>query len=166
MKSARKLFGLLTADNSKPTTAIWSFTVCQTVPPWLDFRLRMSFSISLNYTVLPGLSVTANQFWTGLAEITHELGPKKPTLCWQSAKKCRLKLISWHIDNRGREHDPAKYQGFLSDIGYLVAEPNDFRSRHKMWILKLRRFRAAVGCPNYERALCIERRKRALGQPL
>ena len=76
--------------------------------------------------VLPGLSVTANQFWTGLAEITHELGPKNRALL-ADREEIQAKIDRWHIDNRGREHDPAKYQGFLRDIEYLVPEPNEFQ---------------------------------------
>ena len=76
--------------------------------------------------VLPGLSVTANQFWTGLAEITHELGPKNRALL-ADREEIQAKIDRWHIGNRGREHDPAKYQGFLRDIGYLVPEPNEFQ---------------------------------------
>jgi len=30
--------------------------------------------------VLPGLRVTPDHFWTGLSEISHELGPKNRTL--------------------------------------------------------------------------------------
>ena len=75
--------------------------------------------------VLPGLSVTSDHFWTGLSEITHELGPKNRTLLAER-EVMQAKIDQWHIDNRGREHDPAKYHAFLSEIGYLVAEPEEF----------------------------------------
>ena len=75
--------------------------------------------------VLPGLSVTPDHFWTGLSEITHELGPKNRTLLAER-EVMQDKIDQWHIDNRGREHDSAKYHAFLSKIGYLVAEPNEF----------------------------------------
>ena len=75
--------------------------------------------------VLPGLNVTPEHFWTGLSEITHELGPKNRTLLAER-EVMQAKIDQWHIDNRGREHDPAKYHAFLSEIGYLVAEPGEF----------------------------------------
>ena len=76
--------------------------------------------------VLPGLSVTPDHFWTGLSEITHELGPKNRTLLAER-EVMQDKIDQWHIDNRGREHDSAKYHVFLRKIGYLVVEPNEFK---------------------------------------
>ena len=76
--------------------------------------------------VLPGLRVTPDHFWTGLSEITHELGPKNRTLLVER-EVMQAKIDQWHIDNRGREHDSAAYHAFLSEIGYLVAEPNEFK---------------------------------------
>lgn len=76
--------------------------------------------------VLPGLRVTPDHFWTGLSEITHELGPKNRTLLAER-EVIQAKIDQWHIDNRGREHDSAAYHAFLSEIGYLVAEPNEFK---------------------------------------
>ena len=76
--------------------------------------------------VLPGLRVTPDHFWTGMSEITHELGPKNRTLLAER-EVMQAKIDQWHIDNRGREHDSAAYHAFLSEIGYLVAEPNEFK---------------------------------------
>jgi len=76
--------------------------------------------------VLPGLRVTPDHFWTGLSEITHELGPKNRTLLAER-EVMQAKIDQWHIDNRGSEHDSAAYHAFLSEIGYLVAEPNEFK---------------------------------------
>ena len=76
--------------------------------------------------VLPGLRVTPDHFWTGLSKITHELGPKNRTLLAER-EVMQAKIDQWHIDNRGREHDSAAYHAFLSEIGYLVAEPNEFK---------------------------------------
>ena len=75
--------------------------------------------------VLPGLSVTPDQFWTGLSELTHELGPKNRTLL-ADREVMQAKIDQWHINNRGREHDSVTYHAFLSEIGYLVTEPNEF----------------------------------------
>ena len=75
--------------------------------------------------VLPGLSVTSDQFWTGLSKLTHELGPKNRALLAER-ETMQAKIDQWHINNRGEKHDPAKYRAFLTEIGYIVAEPDEF----------------------------------------
>ena len=75
--------------------------------------------------VLPGLSVTSDQFWTGLSKLTHELGPKNRALLAER-ETMQAKIDQWHINNRGEKHDPVKYRAFLAEIDYIVAEPDEF----------------------------------------
>ena len=75
--------------------------------------------------VLPGLSVTSDQFWTGLSKLTHELGPKNRALLAER-ETMQAKIDQWHINNRGEKHDPVKYRAFLTEIDYIVAEPDEF----------------------------------------
>jgi malate synthase len=74
---------------------------------------------------LDGLTVSASQFWDGLSELAHELGPKNRDLLAQRAD-IQGKIDEWHIARRGQAHDAEAYQGFLKEIGYLVPEPVDF----------------------------------------
>ena len=74
---------------------------------------------------LDGLTVSAAQFWDGLSELAHELGPKNRDLLAQRADIQR-KIDEWHIARRGQAHDAEAYQDFLKEIGYLVPEPVDF----------------------------------------
>ncbi len=74
---------------------------------------------------LDGLTVSAAQFWDGLSELAHELGPKNRDLLAQRAD-IQGKIDEWHIARRGQAHDAEAYQGFLKEIGYLVPEPVDF----------------------------------------
>jgi malate synthase len=74
---------------------------------------------------LDGLTVSADQFWDGLSELAHELGPKNRDLLAQRAD-IQGKIDEWHIARRGQAHDAEAYQGFLKEIGYLVPEPVDF----------------------------------------
>ena len=75
--------------------------------------------------VLPGLSVTSDQFWTGLSKLTHELGPKNRALLAER-ETMQAKIDQWHINNLGEKHDPVKYRAFLKEINYIVAEPDEF----------------------------------------
>jgi malate synthase len=74
---------------------------------------------------LDGLTVSAAQFWDGLSELAHELGPKNRDLLAQRAD-IQGKIDEWHIARRGQAHDAEAYQDFLKEIGYLVLEPVDF----------------------------------------
>ena len=74
---------------------------------------------------LDGLTVSAAQFWDGLSELAHELGPKNRDLLAQRAD-IQGKIDEWHVARRGQAHDAEAYQDFLKEIGYLVPEPVDF----------------------------------------
>ncbi len=74
---------------------------------------------------LSGLTVTSDQFWSGLADMVHDLGPKNRALLLHR-EDLQKKIDSWHITLRGKDHDAAAYQKFLTEIGYLVPEPADF----------------------------------------
>ena len=75
--------------------------------------------------VLPGLSVTSDQFWTGLSKLTYELGPKNRALLAER-ETMQGKIDQWHINNRGEKHDLVRYRAFLTEIDYIVAEPDEF----------------------------------------
>ena len=72
---------------------------------------------------LPGTGVTPDQFWKGLSELVHTLGPKNRALL---AKRDELqaKIDEFHAAAPG-EVDFPKYKQFLTDIGYLVPVPED-----------------------------------------
>ena len=74
---------------------------------------------------LSGLIVTSDQFWSGLADMVHDLGPKNRALL-SHREDLQKQIDSWHITLRGKDHDAAAYQDFLTEIGYLMPEPADF----------------------------------------
>ncbi|NOD92204.1 malate synthase G [Ruegeria sp. HKCCD4884] len=75
---------------------------------------------------LPGTGVSAQQFWAGLARLVNELGPKNRDLL---AKRSEIqsRIDGWHMARKGQEIDPAEYQTFLKEIGYLVPEGDGFQ---------------------------------------
>ncbi|MBU6272587.1 MAG: malate synthase G [Betaproteobacteria bacterium] len=76
---------------------------------------------------LPGTGVSADQFWRGLSELIHTLGPKNRALL---ARRDELQtaIDAWHRERSGQPHDPAAYRAFLERIGYLVPEGPDFQA--------------------------------------
>ena len=73
--------------------------------------------------LLPGLDLSPETFWGGLAQAFKDFTPKNRALL---AKRDALqsKLRDWYAANP--EYDMASYKSFLSDIGYLVPEPPAF----------------------------------------
>ncbi|MBL3702696.1 malate synthase G [Sulfitobacter sp. BDSS02] len=74
---------------------------------------------------LPGTDVSAEQFWTGLARMVAELGPKNRELL-QTREVIQQKIDAWHVERQGAPHDAEAYEAFLRDIGYLLPEGEDF----------------------------------------
>ncbi len=74
---------------------------------------------------LPGTGVAADDFWSGLSALAHELGPKNRELLGKR-EDIQQKLDAWHIARRGKAHDADAYKAFLQEIGYLVPEGADF----------------------------------------
>src|SRR5262249_11750935 len=66
-------------------------------------------------------------FWSGLAAIVRDLGPKNRALL---AERDRLQssIDRWHRERRGHPLDLAAYEGFLRDIGYLLPEASRVRA--------------------------------------
>ncbi len=78
----------------------------------------------VNEEIIPGTGVSADDFWTGLAGIVSELGPENRKLL-QKRALIQGRINDWHREDPGEIDFPA-YRQFLSDIGYLVPEGEDF----------------------------------------
>lgn len=77
--------------------------------------------------VLPRVGVESDDYWTKFADIVKEFTPRNKALL---AKRDELqaKIDQWHLDNPAKdgEIDYPKYKQFLTDIGYLLPEGEDF----------------------------------------
>jgi len=75
---------------------------------------------------LPGTGLSAQAFWTGLADIYARFAPENAALL---AKRDALQaqIDDWCEARKGQPIDQAEYQAFLTSIGYLVPEPAPFQ---------------------------------------
>ena len=90
-------------------------------------QVATSLQQMIETEALPGTGVSADQFWKGLSELVHTLGPKNRALL---ARRDQLQstIDAWHVARQGQPHDAAAYRAFLVEIGYLVPEGPDFQA--------------------------------------
>lgn len=80
----------------------------------------------INQQAIPESGVTSEAFWAGLAAVATDLAPKNAALL---AKRQDLQnqINAWHLANKN-SFDFAQYKNFLSEIGYLLPEGEDFQA--------------------------------------
>jgi malate synthase len=88
-------------------------------------RVARSLCTFLEQHALPGSGIDADRFWSGAAEIFNAFAPENRALL---AERDRLQaaIDAWHKARVGQPIDPAQYETFLREIGYLVDEPAPF----------------------------------------
>jgi len=89
----------------------------------LQVAAQLADFIEVN--ALPGTGVSADDFWTGLSALVHDLGPENRALLARR-EDLQGQIDAWHIERRGQEHDAVAYETFLRQIGYLVKEGPEF----------------------------------------
>ena len=87
------------------------------------FGLQVARSLHdmIETEALPGTGVGSEQFWKGLSEVVHQLGPKNRALLARR-DELQARIDAWHRERRGKAHDQTAYTAFLREIGYLVPE--------------------------------------------
>ena len=75
--------------------------------------------------IAPGTGVDPEHFWAELESILNDLAPKNKALL---AKRDDLQkqIDAWHKARVGQAIDMAEYKQFLTEIGYLLPEGEDF----------------------------------------
>ena len=75
---------------------------------------------------LPGTGIESGAFWQGFADLIARHAPRNAELL---AERDRLQaaIDDWHRTRRGQKVDPAAYEAFLREIGYLRPEPGDVK---------------------------------------
>ncbi|KTF08596.1 malate synthase G [Pseudoalteromonas sp. 10-33] len=74
--------------------------------------------------LLPGTHLSEHQFWQSFAKIVQTLTPINKALL-AKRELLQQQIDQYHIENK--TWDSEQYQRFLSDIGYLVPEPANFK---------------------------------------
>lgn len=75
--------------------------------------------------VLVGLSIDSNNFWHNFAKIIENLMPVNKKLL-TTRDTLQLQIDQWHQSHQGPAFNFSEYKAFLSEIGYLVPQVEDF----------------------------------------
>ena len=75
--------------------------------------------------VLPGTGIEPDAFWAGFAHMVKELAPRNIALL-QKRAALQGEIDGWHKQRAGQPLDAAAYKQFLTAIGYLLPEGDDF----------------------------------------
>ncbi len=79
----------------------------------------------INQRALPASGVEPRRFWEGLSTLIHDFGPRNRALL-EKRDALQAAIDGWHITRPGEPADAGAYRDFLTEIGYLVPEGEDF----------------------------------------
>jgi malate synthase len=74
---------------------------------------------------LPGTGVDPDSFWAGVDKVVTDLAPRNQDLLARR-DDLQAQIDKWHRQRVIGPFEPAEYQAFLTEIGYLQPEPDDF----------------------------------------
>jgi malate synthase len=75
--------------------------------------------------IAPGTGVEPDEFWKALGKLVQELGPKNRTLL-EKRDTLQKQIDDWCLARRDQSIRPDECRDFLTKIGYLVPEGEDF----------------------------------------
>ncbi len=75
--------------------------------------------------IAPGTGIGTDTFWNAFDEIVKEFAPENRLLL-EKRDSLQQQIDKWHLDHKDEPIDHEAYEAFLTDIGYLVPESDDF----------------------------------------
>ncbi|MCU1659626.1 MAG: glcB [Pseudonocardiales bacterium] len=79
----------------------------------------------IEHEALVGSGVDPAAFWSRFEQMVTDLTPTNRELLIER-DRLQVRIDEWHRTTAGRAHDAREYRDFLTEIGYLLPEPDDF----------------------------------------
>ncbi|CQD14216.1 malate synthase G [Mycobacterium lentiflavum] len=79
----------------------------------------------VNNEALPGTDIDPDSFWAGVDKVVTDLTPQNQSLL-KTRDELQAQIDKWHRQRVIEPLDAEAYRQFLTDIGYLQPEPDDF----------------------------------------
>ena len=79
----------------------------------------------VNTEALPGTDIDPDSFWAGVDKVVTDLTPRNDDLL-RRRDDLQAQIDRWHRQRVIAPHEAEAYRQFLTEIGYLLPEPDDF----------------------------------------
>lgn len=76
--------------------------------------------------IAPGTGIEADAFWEAFSDIVTAMAPENRALL-DKRDAIQQQIDAWHLASKGEPMDSEAYAAFLSEIGYLIPEGEEFR---------------------------------------
>jgi malate synthase len=90
-----------------------------------NLRVARELYEFINSEALPGTDIDPDSFWAGVDKVVTDLHPRNQELLARR-DQLQAQIDKWHRHHVIEPIDPEAYRHFLTEIGYLVPEPEDF----------------------------------------
>ena len=87
--------------------------------------IHPDFYSFINTELLPKTNLEQNKFWNDFIALIDELSPLNNKLL-EKRTYLQQQIDQWHINNKGEAFNETAYQSFLTEIGYIVDQGEDF----------------------------------------
>ena len=96
-----------------------------TLTPRAGLQIDEALAAFVDTEALPGLGLDADTFWQGVADIFAWAAPENRRLL-AIRDDLQARIDGWNRERRGQPYDVAASRAFLTEVGYLVPEPEAF----------------------------------------
>ncbi|WAJ42659.1 malate synthase G [Mycobacterium sp. Aquia_216] len=90
-----------------------------------NLRVARELYDFVNNEALPGTDIDPDSFWAGVDKVVADLTPQNQSLL-NTRDELQAQIDKWHRHRVIEPLDAEAYRQFLTDIGYLLPEPDDF----------------------------------------
>ena len=89
-----------------------------------ELQVAAELAAFIEDSALPGIDISADEFWAGMNGLVNDFSAENAALL-ERREQLQAQLDQWHRTHQG-PRDHGAYKAFLTEIGYLLPEGEDF----------------------------------------
>ena len=90
-----------------------------------NLKIDRDLYVLVRDEIAPGTGIDADSFWDAFDKIVEEFAPENRLLL-EKRDTLQQQIDAWHLERKNEPIDHEAYSSFLTDIGYLVPEGDNF----------------------------------------